>query len=164
VARIFRLIWETYTPAEAAIVTEVTVNLQRDWRWRKIEKPLAKGEKGTKHPRWEAGDLARLFVRGQLSRAGISVKHMTDIAALAEWPIREKIADICLKGNPAYSPSTEKLARFIIWTPAGVVRSETAEASASQKPLIQIAIDCHEAARLIVDRAPRLPVRVEVGG
>jgi len=161
------IVWEVFTPAEAAAITGVSVELQRDWRRRGIEKSLARG----KHPRWTAEDLARLLVRGEFSRAGISIKQTDELAALSAAPIQDFVAQISLQGHRyahmfgVHTTSEEhRMARFLVWADNQVFRTfDPAEWRNEFQPLSWTVMDCKIAAQRIVERSPRPLARIEVG-
>lgn len=73
---------ESYTPAEAEMVTGVNVALQRDWRRRGLLP-----ETGGGHARYRAAELAQMMIMQEGANQGLGPKLLKDMLGTAATPL-----------------------------------------------------------------------------
>jgi len=178
-----RTIDREFTPAEAATITGVSPALQRDWRRREI----LKGNPGGKWTRWTLDEIIRLSVMKLFSDAGMDVSQTKAIAQMALAPTLEAITRIddavVFAGDEIPDESQDRirfstvrttdpshtLGRFLVSfgkSEYDVCRTDSLAEVESRldsecRPICSV-VDCHNLARLIVERAGGPVIRYEV--
>jgi hypothetical protein len=152
-----------FSAAEVHQITGVSPDLQRVWRRRKYLPAL----KGGKHARFPAMELGYLLALKSFSDAGVSIEAIQDAASAAVLPIWDFIRWAHRVAGANETLSARSLAdrhRYL------VIRGERVsiggDLSDLTKPagavLVTHIFDCYAAAKVILDRAPRpcIPVNV----
>lgn len=170
-----------FTPSEAANITGVSTDLQRDWRRRKV---LPENE-GGKWTRFSLSDIVQMSVLKAFSDSGFSVSSVGDCAHMAILPTLALLNDmpgaVVFEGDEI-SDRLKALAtashvggahgRYLVmakdpdaseprtsrWDHLGGLDEYLAE----HKAVHCTVLDCSLLARLIADRAGLPFVRVEV--
>lgn len=79
-----------FSPSEAAAITGVSVDLQRDWRRRGL---LPENKEG-KWTRFDLKHIIEMFVMKVFSGAGFSVSSVAEIASLAILPTLQRLHEL----------------------------------------------------------------------
>jgi hypothetical protein len=177
------LIMTLFTPGEAARITGVSLDLQRDWR-RRGYLPASEG-----HARFNLFDLGGMLVTQMLSERGVGPTHTREVAPLCAAAIAyfaltepgaveglddrsnlERIKRQVLRDHPSNVFRHSRPGRFFIWWPDGTewwdesidrafarrMLQESETGAAPQKPASPaIVIDLEELGELLQRRAGR---------
>jgi DNA-binding transcriptional MerR regulator len=157
-----------FTPAEAARLTGVSPDLQRDWRRRKILP--ARPTEG--HSRYGFSDLCRMVALKAFSDAGVGLKQGKVVDAEDDLAMAASVASmpmLSFAGVPVgvTDPLHHHISRYVIVDDHGVCRTDDLKAYERDLDLrprhpVSIVFDCKRAAERLVAAIGRPPGAVAV--
>lgn len=153
--------FEEFTPAEAEAITGVSTTLQRDWRRRGY---IAQAG-SRKHNAFDLTSLAKLLVMRAFSEAGVFVGRAEVGASGSVYFVSAFVVKTLCKGSDhprLANILAAKLPRFMVCVRGGsfaMVEKPDPLPREFEGELVRIVFDCKAAAKAIIARSPRPPVR-----